>query len=52
MPLIYGEGTKNAFSRLQEELYKRSRKHQLDELLTVSQATFNSTERLKTLRSY
>jgi hypothetical protein len=32
LPLIYGEGTKNAFSRLQDELYKRSRKHQLVEL--------------------
>jgi hypothetical protein len=51
MPLIYGEGTKNAFSRLLEELYKRPRKHQLDELSTVSQAAFNSTKRLKTPRS-
>ena len=51
MPLIYGEGTKNAFSRLREELYKRLRKHQLDEPSTVSQATFNSTKRLKTPRS-
>jgi ankyrin repeat protein len=50
MPLLYGEGAKNAFSRLQEKLYKRAKKHQLDELSTVSQATFNSTKRLKTLR--
>lgn len=49
MPLLYGEGAKNAFSRLQEELYKRAKKHQLDELSTVSQATFNSTKRLKAL---
>jgi hypothetical protein len=26
MPLIYGEGTENAFNRLQEEIDKRSRK--------------------------
>ncbi|KAH8590344.1 hypothetical protein B0O99DRAFT_721734 [Bisporella sp. PMI_857] len=50
IPLIYGEGAKNAFSRLQEELDKRLRKHQLDELSTISQATFNSTKRLKTPR--
>jgi hypothetical protein len=51
MPLIYGEGTKNAFSRLQEELDKRSRKHQLDEQSTISQATLDATKRLKTPRS-
>jgi hypothetical protein len=50
MPLIYSEGAKNAFGRLQEELYKRAKKHQLDELSIVSQGTFNSTKRLKTLR--
>ncbi|KAI0532365.1 hypothetical protein GGR58DRAFT_490623 [Xylaria digitata] len=48
MPLIYSEGAKNAFIRLQEKLYKRAKKHQLDELSTVSQDTFNSTKRLKT----
>jgi hypothetical protein len=52
MPLIYGEGAKNAFSRLQEELDKRLRKHQLDELSTVSEATSSSTKRLKTLSSH
>jgi len=30
MPLIYGEGAENAFRRLQEEVDKRRRKHQLD----------------------
>jgi len=48
MPLIYGEGAKNAFKRLHEELYKRPRKHQLGELSTVSQATFHSTKRSMT----
>ena len=52
MPLIYGEGAKNAFSRLREELYKRPSKHRLDEPSTVSQATFNSTKRLKTPRGW
>ena len=51
LPLIYGEGAENAFSRLQEELDKRPRKHQLDEQSTASQATSNSTKRLKTARS-
>lgn len=50
MPLIYGEGAKNAFRRLREELDKRLREHQLDELSTV-QATHNSTKQLKTLYS-
>jgi hypothetical protein len=50
MPLIYGEGTKNAFSRLEDGI-KRLRKHQLDELSTVSEAAFNSTKRLRTPRS-
>jgi len=50
MPLIYGEGAENAFSRLREELYKRSRKHQLDELSTVTH-NFNSTKRFKSPRS-
>ena len=50
MPLIYGEGAEKAFERLKEELFKRSRKHQLDELSPVSH-TFNSAKRLKTSRS-
>jgi hypothetical protein len=50
MPLIYGEGAKNAFGRLQEEVDKRLRKHQLEELSTVIQAASN-TKRLKTIRS-
>jgi hypothetical protein len=48
MPLIYGEGAENAFRRLQEEVDKRPRKHQLDELSTDSH-TFNSIKRLKYL---
>lgn len=51
LPLIYGEGRDYAFRRLHEEIYKRSRKHQLDEVSTVSQATFNSPKRLKTTHS-
>ncbi|RFU25359.1 hypothetical protein B7463_g10972, partial [Scytalidium lignicola] len=51
IPLIYGEGAKNAFGRFQEELDKRLRKHQLDELSTAIQAASNSTKRLKTLHS-
>jgi Heterokaryon incompatibility protein (HET) len=47
MPLIYGEGAENAFIRLQEEIYKRPRKHQLDEL----SATSNSRKRLRTPRN-
>jgi hypothetical protein len=47
MSLIYGEGAEKAFERLKEELFKRSRKHQLDELSPVSH-TFNSAKRLKT----
>ncbi|KAH8802229.1 P-loop containing nucleoside triphosphate hydrolase protein [Hyaloscypha sp. PMI_1271] len=34
IPLIYGEGTKNALYRLQDEFHKRSNKPQLDELST------------------
>jgi hypothetical protein len=34
IPLIYGEGTKNALYRLQDEFHKRSNKRQLDELST------------------
>ena len=48
MPLIYGEGAKNAFGRFQEEIDRRLRKHQLEELSTGIQAASNSTERLKT----
>jgi hypothetical protein len=50
MPLIYGEGTKNAFRRLKEEIKRSLRKRQLDELSTISEATFNSTKRLRTER--
>jgi hypothetical protein len=50
MSPIYGEGVERAFERLKDELFKRSRKHQLDELSPVSH-TFNSAKRLKTLRS-
>ena len=50
MPLVYGEGAEKAFGRLREELYKRSKKHRLDELSPVSH-TFNSAKRLKTPRS-
>ena len=35
IPLIYGEGTKNALYRLQDEFHKRSNKLQLDELSTL-----------------
>ncbi|KAF8852110.1 HET-domain-containing protein, partial [Acephala macrosclerotiorum] len=49
MPLIYGEGADNAFKRLQEEVDKRRRKHQPDELSTDS-STFNSAKRSKNLR--
>jgi hypothetical protein len=50
MPLIYSEGTKNAFSRLEDRI-KRLRKHQLDEISTVLEAAFNSSKRLRTPRS-
>jgi hypothetical protein len=50
MPLIYGEGAENAFRRLQEEVDKRLRKHQLDELST-DLYTLQSTKRIKTLRN-
>ena len=49
MSPIYGEGAERAFERLKDELFKRSRKHQLDELSPVSH-NFNSAKRLKTLR--
>jgi hypothetical protein len=51
MPLIYGEGAKNAFGRLEEEVDKRLRKHQQDELSTAIRAASNSNKRLKTLSS-
>ncbi|KFY30276.1 hypothetical protein V494_08201 [Pseudogymnoascus sp. VKM F-4513 (FW-928)] len=51
MTLIYSEGAENAFRRLREELYKREKKHHLDELSTVSESTFSSHKRLKTLHS-
>ncbi|TVY31662.1 Vegetative incompatibility protein [Lachnellula occidentalis] len=47
IPLIYGEGATEAFKRLQQELYKRSRKHHLDELETVSYASLNTAKRSK-----
>lgn len=50
MPLIYGEGAEKAFERLEEELFKRFRKHHLDELSHVSHG-FNSAKRLKTMSS-
>ncbi|KAN0120109.1 hypothetical protein V8E51_002317 [Hyaloscypha variabilis] len=46
MSPIYGEGAEKAFWRLRDELFKLSRKHQLDELSPISH-TFNSTKRLK-----
>jgi hypothetical protein len=46
MPLIYGEGEKNALSRLQRELYEHAKKHQLDDISTV---TSNTPKRLKNL---
>jgi hypothetical protein len=51
IPVMYGEGAENAFRRLREELERRLRKHQLDELSTVSQATINLPKRLKTARN-
>ncbi|KAL3417967.1 PFS domain-containing protein [Phlyctema vagabunda] len=47
MPVIYGEGAQKAFERLKEELFKRSRKHQFDELSHA----FDSAKRLKIPRS-
>ena len=51
MSLIYGEGAEKAFERLKEKLYKRSRKHQLDDLSPVSH-TFTSSKRLKILHGH
>jgi hypothetical protein len=48
MSLIYGEDAEKAFGRLQEKLYKRSWKHQLDELSAVSY-TSSPIKRLKPL---
>ena len=50
MSLIYGEGAEKAFRRLQEKIYKRGRKHQLDEVSTVSY-TSDSVKRFKVLYS-
>jgi hypothetical protein len=50
MPLVYSKGAEKAFERLKEELFKYSRKHQLDKLSPVLY-TFNSAKRLKTLYS-
>ncbi|PVH71069.1 hypothetical protein DL98DRAFT_597280 [Cadophora sp. DSE1049] len=44
----YGEKGDKAFGRLEEELYKRSKKRQRDELSTVS-SSFNFIKRAKTL---
>jgi hypothetical protein len=38
MPLIYGEGREKAFTRLRDEISKRSRNFQLEELPNISQA--------------
>jgi hypothetical protein len=51
MPLIYGEGTENAFVRLREEINKRSSKYQLNERLDVSHAASNFTKRVETPHS-
>lgn len=48
MLFMYGEGGESAFNRLQTEIQKRLKKHQLDE---VSAVAFNSAKRLKTLQS-
>ncbi|TVY13284.1 Vegetative incompatibility protein HET-E-1, partial [Lachnellula arida] len=48
MPLIYGEGATEAFKRLQQEVYKRSRKRQLDDVEAVSYSFVNTAKRLKT----
>ncbi|RDW72205.1 hypothetical protein BP5796_08239 [Coleophoma crateriformis] len=48
IPLIYGEGAKNAFERLREKIYKRGKKRQLDDVSTVFQATPTSAKRQKT----
>ncbi|TVY42671.1 Vegetative incompatibility protein HET-E-1, partial [Lachnellula cervina] len=47
IPLIYGEGAEEAFKRLQQEVYKRSRKRQLDELATISYSFVNTAKRSK-----
>lgn len=51
MPLIYGEGATNAFGRFQEEVDKRLRKHQLNELSTGIEAASDSIKRLKPIHS-
>lgn len=44
MPLIYSEGSENAFRRLQEEIAKRQQKRLLDELSIISEDTASSTK--------
>ena len=51
MPLIYGEGAEKAFNRLEEELYKRGKKHKRNELSALSQAILNTLKRSKTSRN-
>ena len=43
MTLIYGEGRENAFMRLRDEIDKRSRKFQQEELPNISQAVFEAS---------
>jgi hypothetical protein len=52
MPHLYGEGADNAFRRLREELHKRAKKRNLDDLSTISPPISNSTKRLKSLQSH
>jgi hypothetical protein len=46
MPLIYGEGAKNASQRLREEFWRRSSNAQLDGPSTVPQARWIAAKRL------
>ncbi|KAH6702775.1 heterokaryon incompatibility protein-domain-containing protein, partial [Leptodontidium sp. MPI-SDFR-AT-0119] len=48
MSPIYGEGVQKAFGRLQNEIHKRSKKREYDELLAFSNS-FRSSKRLKSL---
>jgi tetratricopeptide (TPR) repeat protein len=43
LPLIYGEGRENAFIRLRDEIDKRSRNLQLEELPNIPQAVFETS---------
>jgi hypothetical protein len=45
MPPLYGEGIHSAFRRLKDEIHKRTRNSQLDELPDLSRTNFTSTER-------